>query len=76
MMDTTHFCIVFEIVFDSLVCCIARETSNSKFLCCYCVECSLIQQILINKIRIQFFYICVAKECQSEKACNRRNSFF
>ncbi|XP_064924701.1 mini-chromosome maintenance complex-binding protein [Columba livia] len=44
---TTHFCIVFEMLFDSLVCSIDYETSNSKFLCCSHVECSLIQQIRV-----------------------------
>lgn len=27
-----HFCIVFEIVFNSLACCIEYETSNTKLL--------------------------------------------
>ncbi|KAK2535862.1 Mcmbp [Columba livia] len=44
---TTHFCIVFEMLFDSLVCSIDYETSNSKFLCCSHVECSLIQQVRV-----------------------------
>lgn len=63
----THFCIVFEIVFDSLACYIDCETFNTKFLCCYCVECSLSQQILINEIRIQLFTFVWQKNASRKK---------
>lgn len=49
--SATHFCVVFETVFGMLY----WQTSNTKFLWFYCVDCTLIQEILINHVRTHWF---------------------